>query len=701
MTDLEITLLAKDDGPLTKQITLGEDGMPRSDGSACRMARGEARRWRLDGVAELAALIDAMQSNEAIALGSLRDDLPERVEITTKGNLNGQAIARTSDNIVYCQGRAALMLFDFDSKGMPAEVTAELQRVGGFWPALLNTIPGLKGAGRVARRSTSAGLYRTDTGAQLPGSGGEHDYITATDGADIERALRAAHDRCWLAGLGWLMVGESGQLLERSIVDRMVGAAERLAFEGPPILTAPLAQSRELRRPQVHDGAVVDTAIAIPPLTVVEQSRLSEIKARWKVALATEAAKARAAYIASRAGELAKATGITAQAAAHVIARQCDGVLLPDVVLPFDDAEFAGCTVGDVLADPQRFADATLADPVEGVGYGRNCAKIMIGSDGTPWVNSFAHGRATYQLRYDARALRNLLEQADDADVLGAMIALDAQAEIDEVELEGLIRYLKKRTGEGIFPIKRKVREARERRAAAAQQKQRERLRAERNDQRPQIACPALDAPWLPVMDTILEVVSQAEPPQKIKRDIDDAATRPRRTVVPRTHAFSDEEETDSKLPTPEQWALLRMNDMELAEEIERHIDFVDEEGRSVHLPMSFVRHFLQRNDGLPTVVAIATLPIVLADGRVLAKEYGDFDEVRGIYFVIPLELGRAQGNGVPVRRLAGQRCGQQLHRQGHARRRGADHHRALAAAEPTGVLYHLWSRARRQDHNH
>ena len=75
-----------------------------------------------------------------------------------------------------------------------------------------------------------------------------------------------------------------------------------------------------------------------------------------------------------------------------------------------------------------------------------------------------------------------------------------------------------------------------------------------------------------------------------------------------------------SKLPTPEQWALVRMNDIELAEEIERFIDFVDDDWRSVHLPMQFVRHFLQRDDGLPTIVAIAALPIVLADGGVLAR---------------------------------------------------------------------------------
>jgi len=96
-----------------------------------------------------------------------------------------------------------------------------------------------------------------------------------------------------------------------------------------------------------------------------------------------------------------------------------------------------------------------------------------------------------------------------------------------------------------------------------------------------------------------------------------------------------------TKLPSPEQWALVRMTADELAEEIERHIDFVDEQGRSVHLPMPFVRHYLQRRDGeLPTVVAIATAPIVLADGGILAKEQdNDLDVERGIEFHIPTQL--------------------------------------------------------------
>jgi hypothetical protein len=49
MNDLEITLFTKVDGVLTKRISLTKDGKPHSDGSACRMATGHARRLRLAG----------------------------------------------------------------------------------------------------------------------------------------------------------------------------------------------------------------------------------------------------------------------------------------------------------------------------------------------------------------------------------------------------------------------------------------------------------------------------------------------------------------------------------------------------------------------------------------------------------------------------------------------------------------------------
>src|SRR6516225_2523243 len=93
-----------------------------------------------------------------------------------------------------------------------------------------------------------------------------------------------------------------------------------------------------------------------------------------------------------------------------------------------------------------------------------------------------------------------------------------------------------------------------------------------------------------------------------------------------------------TSLPTPKQWVIKHQSDVEAAEMIERHIDFVDEHGRSVHLPTAFVRHYMRRDDGrLPTIVAVSTLPLVLADGQVLAKD--KFDRLRGISFRIQPEV--------------------------------------------------------------
>jgi len=91
-----------------------------------------------------------------------------------------------------------------------------------------------------------------------------------------------------------------------------------------------------------------------------------------------------------------------------------------------------------------------------------------------------------------------------------------------------------------------------------------------------------------------------------------------------------------TRLPAPEQWVLSTMNEMEVAEMIERYIEHyaMDKHGDQypVHYPTPFVRHFMKRSDrALPTVVAIATAPIVLADGGLLAAE--GLDRRRGKAF--------------------------------------------------------------------
>ena len=279
----EITLITKrgNDPTLSKRIFLDEAGALRSDGSQCRMAEGVATRLVAASAHDLARHIAACGPDQAIALGALKPGLPSPATIVTKQNLGANlgAIARSRDFIDYQPGAPGWMLIDFDAKGMPPEVAASIEALGGVWSALTTVAPGLKDAARVSRASTSSGLSRQDTGEQIADAGGLHIYVPVKDGSDVNRFLHALHDQCWLHGLGWHVIGGSGRLLERSLVDCAVGQGERLCFEGQPIIDPPLIQDSSKREPVVAEGQAIDTALVLGKLSEYQQHLVREAKA--------------------------------------------------------------------------------------------------------------------------------------------------------------------------------------------------------------------------------------------------------------------------------------------------------------------------------------------------------------------------------------------------------------------------------------
>jgi hypothetical protein len=537
----EIVCFAND-GPLTKRIGLDEDGKLVSDASGCLMVRGIAHRAPISCIGQLGAVIAAMRSNEALALGMLRHGLQRDVRIATKRSLNGSTtpnvIARTAQNITY-RSEHGFVLLDHDCKGMPPSVAERLDRAGGFWPALLGVIPELEGIGHVVRASTSAGLYRRDTGNSVPGSSGQHVYLAAKNVADSARFLKTLHERCWLAGYGWLMVGAGGQLLERSIIDRMVGAPERLVFEGPPILVTPLCQDPTLRRPDVTEGEWLDTATVCPPLAIAEKSKVKELRDKAAHQLVGQSAKAREEFISRQAEALAERARMPVRAARDVIAKQCAGILLPTIVLPFDDEELAGKTVADVLADPLAFEGETLADPLEGPSYGTCKAMVMRRADGTPWIHSFAHGRTVYEIRLDAGAVRAAIAATKKDEVVSVLVELLLRADIGAAEEEALIVEASERSDISMRAIARQLKRARQARAAEEAEAARLRRIAERDDPRPMVPAPAPDSPWLVEVSTHNEVLGESEALVPPARNLGLETALARRIAVEGTHAFT------------------------------------------------------------------------------------------------------------------------------------------------------------------
>ena len=362
------------------------------------------------------------------------------------------------------------MLLDADAKGMPDRVAARIEQRGGFYQMLCSILPALAYVARVERRSTSSGLSRTDTNEPLPGKQNLHVYIEAKDASDAERFLRVLHDRCWLAEYGWGMLDEAGKFLERSPIDRVVGSPERLVFEGAPILKGPLRQ--EGCDPVAIEGSVLDTVTACPDLTDDELEQVNRFKAAERRRLKPEATKVRNAYVKRKAKKIvARNPEITMRAARRAIKLQAvDGILLPHIKLQFDDKNFAGCTVADVLEDPQRFERATLADPVAGIGYGRCKAMVLLHwDDGTPWINSYAHHGRKYQLKYDAATVRKAIDQADKEKLANAFVGLAAVAELSKREAGDLCDLVAERSGINRSTIATKLKVARDSRLKPAE----------------------------------------------------------------------------------------------------------------------------------------------------------------------------------------------------------------------------------------
>ena len=104
-----------------------------------------------------------------------------------------------------------------------------------------------------------------------------------------------------------------------------------------------------------------------------------------------------------------------------------------------------------MLADPERFEGVTLADPLEGVDYGRCKARIMRRGDGTTWINSFAHGHTIYELKHNSTSVRAAMAAASDSAVVKAFLKFALAAELSAEELEELRNEAAKRSGKSPF----------------------------------------------------------------------------------------------------------------------------------------------------------------------------------------------------------------------------------------------------------
>ena len=621
----QITLITKRDAPalMSKRIGLDEQGKLQSDASECRMVHGTAARAPAATANDLAQIIASCGSDQAIALGALKNELADQVEVTVPKRLERHpgAITRSRKFIDYRPGFPAWALIDFDTKGMPDEVCARIEAAGGMWNALLTVAPELANAARVSRASTTAGLFRSDTGEPIPGSNGMHHYVLAGDAGDVERLLKDLHDRCWLHGFGWHMIGAAGQLLERSLIDRMVGYGERLCFEGAPLIVAPLAQDAAKRVPEAFEGEAIQSDRVVPRLTEYERHRVNEAKRASAEALGKPAAAVRSEHDRKLAERMSAKSGTPLLTAQRLVAARHRGVLFPDVELEFDHLGIV--TVGAVMADPDRFVGETLADPMEGVDYGRCKAMVLKGDDGTLLIHSFAHGRGIYFLRHDLKSAKAAFAQAPADGMVDHALAILAHAELEEDELEEFVKHVAKAANVRVRALTKRLKKDR---AACQAEKQRTSMGSSTDGRiiRPR---PEPDGELLPTVTFVDEILAADENEEPPMRNASGAFVQVEVKEPWALHLLTADtanaggEDTDV-IKAPAEPVLVELTPIRVELLLERYIRWlVETRDRSYFaaLPTPHINALMEYpNSAVPVARAINTGPLVTMSGRVI-----------------------------------------------------------------------------------
>lgn len=641
---ITLTVFRKDGGPLTKRLSVGDDGKLVADGSACRMSQGTARLVSISSMDDFAELIGALGQGEAIALGTVHsaalDDqgcaqIVRHAELAQAGS--GTTISRTLDFIRFPEGKPGLMLLDFDTKGMAPEVLARVQSEG-FDTVLGEVAPEILSASRLWRPSTSSGVRNTATGEVFDKAGG-HLYLAVADAGDIQRATKTLHQRCWLAGLGHILVGRAGQLLERSIIDVAVGSPERLVFEGPPQIVEPLVQ--DARASTVTRGKLLNTRSAIPDLLPSEVAAFDEMLASAKAEADVRAAPIRKAADDAEVGKL-RASGMSEGQARERVAARHRGALFPHVHLHFDNVGVV--TVAEVLANPSAYHQETLADPME-PDTGRGRAKLWVNDSGKVVIHTFARGGAVFKLVADRATVEQVIRDSEPGTVVAAVKELIGSADLPPTEMDAIVAATALRSGANKRSVRKELEAAQlsARRVGSAT-----RPREQRQDtERPNLEAPATAGelgPTLVAVDARLCAVGLAEPPFRL---MDGRLGVIRERMPGGLHLLLTDAEAEerkhgddlSAIPAPAQAAIMPAEYTDAALEIERFVRFErrTKEGDvyAVRVPEPHGKAYLTWSESkLPRVSALVTLPLVLP-GRELVAGHG-LDRQRQVIFRIP-----------------------------------------------------------------
>jgi len=344
-------------------------------------------------------LICTIKCSEALAFGSAGN---ERQAIYSRNaSPSSMVLTRTADRFDWPDG-PGIWLLDNDPDPRPGENQISMD---GFRSVLSKACPIFAETPAVFAHSSLSFIFDSKTGRSLKGEGGHHGYAFVQDARDIPRAGKALVDRLWLAGHGYCLVSKSGQILERCLIDSSVWQPHRLCFSAGAACAEGLIQRRPAPLVVNDDAPALDTRAALPDLSAEERSRLSELKARARAAVADEAAEVRRQWTESNIHRILTAQGKSANShpkeaatirEAYLTASTHGDLYGPE--LKAEDGALA--TVDMILSDLDAWHGRRFHDPLErDYDCDPRIAHLNTRNARGPYLYSHAHGGRRFLLR--------------------------------------------------------------------------------------------------------------------------------------------------------------------------------------------------------------------------------------------------------------------------------------------------------------
>jgi len=295
-------------------------------------------------------------------------------------------IARTKENIKL-RPKPSFILLDIDENEITIEAILLLLSIAD---------KNLKNCIKILNLSSSSYIYDSK-GNIINGLKGVHIYLAVLSGTDIPRYLKVLSKKLWLTGQGHIMIDKAGNKHIRSLIDVSVGSPERIIFEAQATMHDGLVQKKTA--PTLIDGHLLDTT-ELHDLSDDEELQYQQLVNKAKQDRDEESKKVNQEYRIRIKKAVTTKNSQKKISDAEITAAIFNNILYGNWLLKFDMNKEC-VSVQEVLNDPEKYNNCTLADPIEhDYNGGRAIGQYYANTEtGKPVIFSHAHGGHLFHLK--------------------------------------------------------------------------------------------------------------------------------------------------------------------------------------------------------------------------------------------------------------------------------------------------------------